>query len=90
MDYFYSPEDTFQKISYLALKNKFRGIYSPKDALLMSFKSQFGDSKDSIKGKTLSSTSVTNMLIPILPIEEQQRIVERLNVLLPICDTLTE
>lgn len=36
-------------------------------------------------GKTLGK-----MLIPIPPIEEQQRIVERLDALLPICDTLTE
>lgn len=34
-------------------------------------------------GKTLSK-----MIIPVPPIEEQQRIVERLNVLLPLCENL--
>lgn len=36
-------------------------------------------------GKTLSK-----MLIPLPPVEEQQRIVERLDTLLPLCDTLME
>lgn len=36
-------------------------------------------------GKTLSK-----MLIPLPPVEEQQRIVERLDALLPLCDTLME
>lgn len=36
-------------------------------------------------GKTLGK-----MLIPLPPIEEQQRIVERLDALLPLCDTLVE
>ena len=33
---------------------------------------------------------IENYMVPLPPIEEQQRIVERLDALLPICDTLTE
>lgn len=37
--------------------------------------SNFGDSKDAIKGKTLNSASLFNLLIPLPPIAEQRRIV---------------
>lgn len=49
-----------------------------------------------IKGKAKSAipgvdrSVVLNLVIPLPPIEEQQRIVERLDVLLPLCDTLVE
>lgn len=33
-----------------------------------------GDSKDAIKGKTLNSKSLSNLLVPLPPIREQQRI----------------
>ena len=38
----------------------------------------------------LSATKVANFLIPLPPIEEQQRIVDRLNIILPMCDALAE
>ena len=38
----------------------------------------------------LSATKVANFLIPLPPIEEQQRIVDRLNTILPMCDALTD
>jgi len=61
-----------------------------KDYLLKTLKyfSNFGDSKDAIKGKTLNSTSISELLIPLPPLEEQQRIVERLEELLPLCEKL--
>ena len=37
--------------------------------------SNFGDSKDAIKGKTLNSKSLSNLLLPLPPLMEQQRIV---------------
>jgi type I restriction enzyme S subunit len=40
-----------------------------------------GDSKDAIKGKTLNSKSLANLLIPLPPLQEQQRIIERINLL---------
>lgn len=36
----------------------------------------------------LSATKVANFVIPIPPIEEQQRIVDRLNAILPLCNEL--
>ena len=36
-----------------------------------------GDSRDAIKGKTLNTTSINNLLIPLPPSEEQIRIVNR-------------
>lgn len=38
----------------------------------------------------LSATKVANFAIPIPPLEEQQRIVDRLNAILPLCDGLVE
>ena len=38
----------------------------------------------------LSATKVANFIIPLPPIEEQARIVDRLNAILPMCDGLVE
>lgn len=38
----------------------------------------------------LSATKVANFLIPVPPLPEQQRIVDRLNAILPMCDGLAE
>ncbi|WP_283675999.1 restriction endonuclease subunit S [Clostridium perfringens] len=50
--------------------------------------SNYGNTKNAIKGKTLNSTSLYNLLIPLPPLEEQKRIVEKLNKLLPRCENL--
>ena len=55
---------------------------------ILPFISQYGDSKNAIKGSTLNATSLNNLPIPLPPVEEQQRIVERLDKLLPLCDEL--
>lgn len=47
-----------------------------------------GDTKDAIKGKTLNSKSLSNLLIPVPPIEEQKRIVEKLDEIMPLIDEL--
>ena len=41
--------------------------------------SNYGKTKDAIKGKTLNSTSLNNLLIPLPPIIEQKRIVTNLD-----------
>lgn len=49
---------------------------------------KFGDTKNAIKGKTLNTKSINNLLLPLQPLAEQKRIVEKLEELLPLCDQL--
>lgn len=44
---------------------------------------QWGDSKNAIKGKTLNSKSIANLMIPLAPLNELQRIVAKIEELLP-------
>ena len=45
---------------------------------------QWGESKNAIKGKTLNTTSIKNLLVPLPPLVEQKRIVEKIEELLPL------
>ena len=47
---------------------------------------QWGNSKNAIKGKTLNSKSIANLLIPLAPLPELQRIVAKIEELLPYVD----
>lgn len=51
---------------------------------------QINEQKSGGTIKHYGPTHLKKMLIPIPPIEEQQRIVERLDALLPLCDDLVE
>lgn len=115
--------ETKEKVSEEAAARIFKGNFSPKGSLIMSFKltigkvatlgidafhneaiitirpysdseiflqylkrvmpifAQMGDSKDAIKGKTLNSTSLSNLYIPIPPSQEQRRIEQKISVL---------
>lgn len=53
---------------------------------ILPFISQFGKSKNAIKGKTLNDTSISNLLIPLPPLAEQKRIVAKIEELLPYID----
>lgn len=55
---------------------------------ILPFITKFGETKNAIKGKTLNSTSIKNLIIPLPPLQEQKRIVEKLEKLLPLCDRL--
>ncbi|MGU8246240.1 restriction endonuclease subunit S, partial [Clostridium perfringens] len=46
------------------------------------------DTKSAVKGNTLNSESIRNILIPLPPIEEQKRIVSKLNVIMNYLDIL--
>lgn len=45
-----------------------------------------GDSKNAIKGKTLNSTSLSNLMIPLPPLAEQRRIVAKIEELMPLVE----
>lgn len=47
---------------------------------------QWGDSKNAIKGKTLNSKSIANLMIPLAPLNELHRIVVKIKELLPYVD----
>lgn len=55
---------------------------------ILPYITKFGDTKGAIKGKTLNSKSLHSLLIPLPPIEEQRRIIEKLDQLLPLCDEI--
>ncbi len=121
--------DSKEKISEIALNEKFKMSLVPKGTLLMSFKltvgkvsilnidavhneaiisiyplwdiehsirnylftmlpllSAYGETKGAIKGKTLNSSSLNNLLIPLPSIMEQQRIVATIVKLMPYVD----
>lgn len=55
---------------------------------ILEYVSNWGDSRSAIKGKTLNSTSLNNMLVPLPPIAEQRRIVAKLKEALAQIDIL--
>lgn len=50
--------------------------------------SKFGDKKEAIKGLTLNSKSLANILIPLPPLEEQYRIVKKIEKVFMQCEKL--
>ena len=52
--------------------------------------STLGDSKDAIKGKTLNSTSISELLIPISNHEEMKRIISKVDLLFQKVSQLSE
>ena len=50
----------------------------------------WGESKDAIKGKTLNSKSIYNLFIPLPPLEEQLRIVTKIEELFAVLDSIKE
>lgn len=49
-----------------------------------------GDTKDAIKGVTLNRKSLSNLLVPLPPVAEQDRIISRVDELMALCDRLEE
>lgn len=60
------------------------------DAYLFKVLPQFareGDLKDAIKGRTLNREPIANLLIPLPPLSEQQRILAKITELMVLCET---
>ena len=55
---------------------------------ILPFIVNWGDSNNAIKGKTLNSKSINNLIFPLPPLAEQKRIVAKLEEILPLCDKL--
>ena len=53
-------------------------------------RAQVGNTKKAIMGNTLNSESLSLLLIPLPPIAEQQRIVEKVDELMAFCDELEQ
>lgn len=58
-------------------------------AKILPMVTKLGDTKDAIKGPTLNSKSISKLLIPLPPLAEQRRIVEKLNQILPLVETIS-
>lgn len=67
---------------YVDTKNYFRDYLF----YILPIVTQWGDSKNAIKGKTLNSKSIANLMIPLAPLNELQRIVAKIEELLPYVD----
>ena len=47
-----------------------------------------GDSKSAVKGATLNTTSLNNILIPLPPLQSKKRIVEKLDMIMDMLDEI--
>ena len=57
---------------------------------ILPYLTKYGDTKGAIKGNTLNSKSLYNLLIPLPSIEEQQRILEKIKKVLPLCENVKQ
>ena len=75
--------DAFHNEAIITIRPVIDKEYAMRNYLfkVLSLIANLGESKDAIKGKTLNSKSLSNLLIPLPPLQEQQRIIEQMNIL---------
>ena len=82
------PLTTNQQFNGLVIKDEYSGIFSSE--FLFSIAPSFKDRLLNVAGKTtfnfISVKKVSEMLIPVPPLEEQKRIVAKLEEILPLID----
>ena len=73
--------DAFHNEAIITIRPVIDKEYSMRNYLfkVLPLIANLGESKDAIKGKTLNSKSMANLLIPLPPLQEQQRIIEQMN-----------
>ncbi|WP_130892401.1 restriction endonuclease [Streptococcus pneumoniae] len=77
---FWGTEIPWVSISIFPYANK-ENIIRDYLMIFLPLISTLGDSKDAIKGKTLNSTSISELLIPISNHEEMKRIISKVDLL---------
>ena len=50
-------------------------------SIILPILTNYGETKDAIKGKTMNSQSLNALLIPLPPIDEQKRIFQKVSLL---------
>ena len=69
--------DALHNEAIISIKPYIDNDHTQRDYLfyVLPLIANYGESKDAIKGKTLNSTSLYNLLIPLPPLREQRRII---------------
>lgn len=75
--------DAYHNEAIITINSWYDNDYIMRDylAYTLPYLSNLGDSKDAIKGKTLNSKSLASLLIPLPPLQEQRRIIEKVNTI---------
>ena len=78
--------DAFHNEAIITIRPVVDKEYAMRDYLfkILPLIANLGESKDAIKGKTLNSKSLSNLLIPLPSLVEQQRIVEKIEQLMQL------
>ena len=82
--------DAYHNEAIITIKTMYDPLYYMRNYFshILPIISNWGETKDAIKGKTLNSKSIYNLLIPLPPYKEQHRIVEKIEQLMKEIDKL--
>lgn len=81
--------DAFHNEGIISIYPKYENVILKKYLMkVLPYLTKYGDKKGAIKGNTLNSKSLKELMIPLPPIEEQQRIVDKIEELLPLLNDI--